>query len=64
MNEIIVFVAVYAITLAGTYWLGRDTGKRLGRDEQWIDSYFANMKKLQSLRDELGQFKSKNQKTK
>jgi hypothetical protein len=46
-----------AIVLA--YLVGRADGIVRGRNEQWVDDYFDNLKNLRSLRDELGRFKHK-----
>lgn len=50
-------LCLVAIVLA--YFVGRADGIVRGRNEQWVDDYFDNLKNLRSLRDELGRFKPK-----
>jgi hypothetical protein len=44
--------------------VARADGILRGRNEQWVEDYFDNLKKLRALRDELGRFKHKKQKHK
>ena len=53
----ITLLCFVAVVLA--YYVGRADGITRGRNEQWVDDYFANLKKLRELRDELGRFKTK-----
>ena len=62
-------IALTVITLCSvavvlSYFIGRADGITRGRNEQWVDDYFDNLKKLRALRDELGRFKHKKPKHK
>jgi hypothetical protein len=46
------------------YFIGRADGIARGRNEQWVEDYFDNLKKLRALRDEHGRFKHKKSKHK
>lgn len=51
--------ALCLVAIALAYFVGRTDGITRGRNEQWVEDYFDNLKKLRALRDELGRFKSK-----
>jgi hypothetical protein len=51
--------ALCLVSVVLAYFLGRADGIVRGRNEQWVDDYFDNLKNLRSLRDELGRFKHK-----
>jgi hypothetical protein len=51
--------ALCLVAIALAYFVGRTDGIVRGRNEQWVDDYFDNLKNLRSLRDELGRFKHK-----
>jgi hypothetical protein len=62
-------IALTVITLCSvavvlSYFIGRADGITRGRNEQWVEDYFDNLKKLRALRDELGRFKHKKPKHK
>ncbi len=57
------FIAALAVTaglamLVGYFWGARD-GERLGRDKEWMDSFFRSVDKDKLKRDRLGRFKNK-----
>ena len=51
-------LAVIAGLLGGYVWGIRD-GERLGRDKEWMDSFFRDLDDDKRRRDRLGKFKSK-----
>lgn len=51
--------ALCSVAVVLAYFIGRADGITRGRNEQWVDDYFDNLKKLRALRDELGRFKHK-----
>lgn len=57
-------IALCSVAILFAYFVGRADGIVRGRNEQWVDDYFDNLKNLRSLRDELGRFKPKKQKKK
>jgi hypothetical protein len=58
--EIIAALAVTAglAMLVGYFWGARD-GERLGRDKEWMDSFFRSLDLDKKRRDKLGRFKTK-----
>ena len=58
--EIIAALAVTAglAMLVGYFWGARD-GERLGRDKEWMDSFFRSVDKDKLKRDRLGRFRTK-----
>jgi len=57
------FIAALAVTaglamLVGYFWGARD-GERLGRDREWMDSFFRGIDQDKLRRDRLGRFKTK-----
>ena len=58
--EIIGALALALITglLVGYFWGIRD-GERLGRDKEWMDSFFRSVNQDKLKRDRLGRFKNK-----
>lgn len=58
--EIIAALALAAALamLVGYFWGARD-GERLGRDKEWMDSFFRSVDKDKLKRDRLGRFKQK-----
>lgn len=57
------FIAALAVTaglamLVGYFWGARD-GERLGRDKEWMDSFFRSLDLDKKRRDKLGRFKTK-----
>ncbi len=57
------FIAAIAVTaglamLVGYFWGARD-GERLGRDKEWMDSFFRGLDLDKKRRDKLGRFKTK-----
>ena len=58
--EIIAALAVTAglAMLVGYFWGARD-GERLGRDKEWMDSFFRTVDQDKLKRDRLGRFKTK-----
>ena len=52
-------IALCSIAVVLAYFVGRADGVIRGRNEQWVDDYFDNLKNLRSLRDELGRFTPK-----
>lgn len=59
MITIIAITTLCLVAVFLSYLFGRTEGMERGRNEQWIEDYFANVKRLRELRDELGKFKSK-----
>lgn len=58
--EIIGALALAAIAgLLGGYVWGIRDGERLGRDKEWMDSFFRSVDKDKLKRDRLGRFKTK-----
>ena len=58
--EIIGALALAAIAgLLGGYVWGIRDGERLGRDKEWMDSFFRDLDDDKRRRDRLGKFKSK-----
>ena len=56
-------IAALAVTaglamLVGYFWGARD-GERLGRDKEWMDSFFRRIDQDKLKRDKLGRFKTK-----
>lgn len=56
------FIAALAVTaglamLVGYFWGARD-GERLGRDKEWMDSFFRGLDLDKKRRDKLGRFKT------
>ena len=41
------------------YLTGREQGEKLGRDNQWMDDFFARVEKDKQRREPNGQFKKK-----
>jgi hypothetical protein len=56
--------ALCSVAVVLSYFIGRADGITRGRNEQWVEDYFDNLKKLRALRDELGRFKHKKPKHK
>ena len=58
--EIIAAIALAAALamLVGYFWGARD-GERLGRDKEWMDSFFRDLDDDKRRRDRLGRFKQK-----
>ncbi len=58
--EIIGALALALITglLGGYFWGARD-GERIGRDKEWMDSFFRSLDLDKKRRDKLGRFKEK-----
>ena len=52
-------ITLCSVAVVISYFVGLADGITRGRNEQWIDDYFDNLKKLRALRDELGRFKHK-----
>jgi len=52
-------ITLCSVAVVLAYYAGRADGITRGRNEQWVDDYFANLEKLRELRDELGRFKTK-----
>ena len=52
-------ITLCSVAVVLAYFIGRADGITRGRNEQWVDDYFDNLKKLRALRDELGRFKHK-----
>jgi hypothetical protein len=59
MITILSVTALCLVSVVLAYFVGRADGIVRGRNEQWVDDYFDNLKNLRSLRDELGRFKHK-----
>ena len=58
--EIIGAIALAAIAgLLGGYLWGVRDGERLGRDKEWMDSFFRRIDQDKLKRDRLGRFKTK-----
>lgn len=59
MITILAVTALCLVAIVLAYFVGRADGIIQGRNEQWVDDYFDNLKNLRSLRDELGRFTPK-----
>ena len=58
--EIVCGIALALITgLLGGYLWGVREGERLGRDKEWMDSFFRGLDLDKKRRDKLGRFKEK-----
>lgn len=58
--EIIAAIALAAIAgLLGGYLWGVREGERLGRDREWLDSFFRGIDQDKLKRDRLGRFRTK-----
>jgi hypothetical protein len=57
-------ITLCSVVVVLSYFVGRADGIARGRNEQWVDDYFDNLKNLRALRDELGRFKHKKSKHK
>ena len=58
--EFIAALALAAIAgLLGGYLWGVREGERLGRDREWLDSFFRGIDKDKLKRDRLGRFRTK-----
>lgn len=58
--EIVCGIALALVTglLGGYFWGVRD-GERIGRDKEWMDSFFRGLDLDKKRRDKLGRFKTK-----
>jgi hypothetical protein len=57
--ETAIILATFLSGAAIGYTLGERSGNKLGRDQQWIDSYFDEAKREKQKRDKDGKFKKK-----
>jgi hypothetical protein len=58
--EVIGALALAAIAgLLGGYLWGVRNGERLGRDREWMDSFFRDIENDKKIRDQLGRFKNR-----
>lgn len=58
--EIVCGIALALITgLLGGYLWGVRDGERIGRDREWMDSFFRGLELDKKRRDKLGRFKEK-----
>jgi len=58
--EIVCGIALALITgLLGGYLWGVREGERIGRDKEWMDSFFRGLDLDKKRRDKLGRFKEK-----
>lgn len=58
--EIVCGIALALVTgLLGGYLWGVREGERLGRDREWMDSFFRRLDLDKKRRDRLGRFKEK-----
>ena len=58
--EIVCGIALALITgLLGGYLWGVREGERIGRDKEWMDSFFRSLDLDKKRRDKLGRFKEK-----
>ncbi len=58
--EIVCGIALALITgLLGGYLWGVRDGERIGRDKEWMDSFFRGLDLDKKRRDKLGRFKEK-----
>lgn len=53
------FALVVIAGLLGGYFWGIRDGERLGRDKEWMDSFFRDLDDDKRRRDRFGKFKSK-----
>ena len=59
-TEIVTVVALSLVSgLLGGYLWGVRDGEKLGRDKEWMDSFFRSIQKDKARRDRLGRFHSK-----
>jgi hypothetical protein len=59
MITVLAVITLCSVAVVLAYFIGRADGITRGRNEQWVEDYFDNLKKLRALRDELGRFKHK-----
>jgi hypothetical protein len=59
MTTVLAVITLCSVAVVLSYFVGRADGIARGRNEQWVEDYFDNLKKLRALRDELGRFKHK-----
>jgi hypothetical protein len=59
MTTALAVITLCSVAVVLAYFIGRADGITRGRNEQWVQDYFDNLKKLRALRDELGRFKHK-----
>lgn len=58
-SEIAAIFATFACGMLLGYIIGARGGYRRGRDEQWIENFFASEKQKREQREPNGRFKSK-----
>ena len=61
-SEIAAIFAALALGVALGYIIGARGAYKRGRDEQWIEDFFAREKRKRESRDEAGRFKRKDRK--
>ena len=61
-TELITVIALSLVSgLLGGYLWGVRDGEKLGRDKEWMDSFFRDLDDDKRRRDRLGRFKNKNE---
>ena len=66
MNEIEMLAAALLSSTLGIllgYWRGLKDGEQLGRDQEWMDSFFRRVEEDKRRRDKYGRYKTKTQTT-
>ena len=59
-TELVTVIALSLVSgLLGGYLWGVRDGEKLGRDKEWMDSFFRSIQKDKARRDRLGRFHSK-----
>lgn len=62
MNEIEMLATALLSTTLGIllgYWRGLRDGEQLGRDQEWMDSFFRRVEADKRKRDKYGRYKTK-----
>ena len=61
-TELVTVIALSLVSgLLGGYLWGVRDGEKLGRDKEWMDSFFRDLDDDKRRRDRLGIFKNKNE---
>ena len=61
-TELVTVIALSLVSgLLGGYLWGVRDGEKLGRDKEWMDSFFRDLDDDKRRRDRLGRFKNKNE---
>ena len=59
ISDALILAAIFATGGLIGHIAGSLSGRKRGRDEQWLENFFANEKREKQRRDKAGRFKSK-----